>query len=529
MRTGEDEKGGKEERNCLDDSSSENSDVRKSSSSPFFPFSLFPFLLLHLIIALPLAYFLNIWVDEASTLYTTQNGFLQAFSNLFTDEKQAPVYFLLLSLWRKINDSIFFARIFSIICSLLAIVVFARLARRIWDEKSALFITAMFALHPYLFWASLEIRLYSFVILLTCLLFLFFYEGFLREDSDEKKAQIFYVLTSIAALYTNYYLGFLLVGAFATLLILRRFKEAKIYFLQMLIVGVAILPLFYIISFQFSDRLVTFQEEKSLIEGIRMLWNHFLTFVLPTDIFTTEEGSRFSFIRLWIVRFSILAVIVIFLKNKLKDLDKIVVAFGTISAVCGAFFLFVYYQLGAGYIQIRHAAVYFVPIFIFACAVLEKILPKKSWIFIAILYAVFFGYALFALYPNLTKRGDWERVAEYISQNEKPNQPIISFSVYETISLPFYYKGANKILPDEKFFSFFAEAEAGSSNVYKKQIEFVTSGFPLESEEIWLLTSDKCDIKQSCEPLEKFVEANYTVIEEKNFYKEKVRLLRKKK
>ncbi len=488
----------------------------------------FILIFLHLAVAVPLAYTLNIWADEASTLYTTQNGFFRAFQNLFTDEKQAPLYFLLLSLWRKLNDSIFFARLFSIICSLLAIVVFSRLARKIWEEKPALLLTAIFALHPYLFWASLEIRLYSLIILITCLLFLFFHDGYLREDSTSKKSQYFYVLASIAALYTNYYLGFLLVGAFVALLILRRLREAKSYFVQMLGVGIAILPLFYIISFQFSDRVITFQEEKSFIEGIKILWNHFLTFVLPTEIYTTEEGSAFSFVRLWIVRLSIAAVLIILLKNKLKDLDKNVLAFGTMAAVCGAFFLFVYFRLGSGYVEIRHAAVYFVAIFIAVSAVLEKILPKKLWVLAAILYSVFFSYAIYAMYPNLTKRGDWARVAAFIEQTEKPNQPIVIFPVYESLSLPFYYRGANKILPDEKIFAFFTEGKIGTPDSFRNQIEFVISKIPPDSPEIWLLTDENCEIKESCLPLENFVEANYTVIEEKDFYKEKVRLLRKK-
>src|SRR5687768_10173062 len=89
---------------------------------------------LHLAIALPLSLQINIWADEASTLYTTQNGFFRAFQNLFTDEKQAPLYFLLLSLWRKINDSVFFARLFSVLFSLLSIIAFARLAQRIWER-----------------------------------------------------------------------------------------------------------------------------------------------------------------------------------------------------------------------------------------------------------------------------------------------------------------------------------------------------------------------------------------------------------
>lgn len=483
---------------------------------------------LHLAIALPLAFQLNIWVDEASTLYTTQNGFVQAFRNLFSDEKQAPLYFLVLSLWRKINDSIFFARLFSIICSLSAIVAFSPLAQKIWEKRTAFFITTLFALHPYLFWASVEIRLYSLIILLTCLLFGFFYDGYLQTDKPQKRAQIYFVLISICALYTNYYLGFLLVGGFVALIVLRRWREAKSYFLDMLVVGVAILPLFFIIRLQFSDRTVTFQEDKSLIEGIKMIWNHFLIFALPTEIFTPEDLSIFSFIRLWLVRAAILAAVFIIVKKKGKDLDKHILAFGTISVTAAAFFLFVYFQLGAGYIAIRHASVYFVSVFVFISAVLVKILPKKSWVLAAALYSFFFSYSILNLYPNLIKRGDWGRVAAFIEQNEKPNQPIVSFPVYETIALPYYYKGANLVLPDEKFFSFFAEDKAGSPNSYRRQTEFVISEIPSESAEIWLLTSELCAVKQTCEPLENFVRANYTVIEEKDFYKEKVRLLRKK-
>lgn len=492
---------------------------------------------LHLAITLPLGAYLNIWADEASTLFTTQDGVVRAWQNLFSDEKQAPLYFLLLSLWRKINDSIFFARLFSGVFSLLSIVFFARLARRIWEEKTALFVTALFALHPYLFWASLEIRLYSFVIFITCLLFLFFYDGFLDEEIDsrsegvkaQRKAQVFYALTAIVALYTNYYLGFLLVGAFIGLLVLRRWQRAKSYFLWMLGVGVAILPLFYIISLQFSDRVATFQAEKSVLEGVRLLWNHFLTFALPTEIYTPEDSTWFSFARLWIVRISILGVLIALVKNKFKDLDKTVVAFGIITAICAAFFLFVYFQLGVMYVEIRHAAAFFVALFVFVAALLVKILPKKAWILAAVVYGVFFTYAIGAMYPDLTKRGDWARVAEFISQNEKPGQPIVFMPAYQAISLPYYYRGTNKILPDEKYFSFHAEAEPGNVNSYRTQIEFVTAKIPPDAVEIWLLTDEHCALGQSCEPLENFVAANYTIVLEKDFYKEKVRLLRRKR
>ncbi len=490
---------------------------------------------LHLAVALPLALKLNIWVDEASTLYTTKHGFFQAFQNIFTDEKQAPLYFLILSLWRKINDSIFFAQLFSMIFSAAAIFAFSRLARRIWEEKTAIFITVIFAFHPFLIWASFEIRVYSLLIFLSCLLFVFFYDAFLDDEiisrkgaKAQKRAQLFYVLTAIFALYTHYYLGFVLVGAFFALLILRRFAAAKTYFMLMLGVGVAILPLFYIVNLQFSDRIATFQEEKSFIEGVKTVWHHFLTFVLPTEIYADEEITVFSIFRLWIVRVALLAALIIFVKNKFKDIDKIVVSFGTIFAVCAAFFLFVYFQLGIGYVETRHAAVFFVVVFVFTAAIFVKILPRKSWIFIAVLYCIFAVYGIYAIYPNMTKRGDWARVAAFIEQNELSNQPIVMFQIYDAIALPVYYKGKNQILPDEKFFSFFIEAQAGSVESYRNQLEFIIKKIPPEAREIWLLTNDKCEVKRTCEPLEKFIEANYTIIEEKDFYKEKVRLLRKK-
>lgn len=489
---------------------------------------------LHVAIALPFAYYLNIWVDEASTLQTTQNGLVIAFRGLFANEKQAPLYFLLLSVWRSIDHSFFFARAFSIICSGLAIAVFWRLACRLWSGRLPLLITALFALHPYLFWASLEIRLYSFIILLTCLLLLFFVDGFMTEPTEESggmgrqnRAQYLYAATSVAAVYTNYYLGFPLVGGFVALIILRQWKAAKAYFFLMLGVGVAILPLFYIIQIQFSERAAAFQENKSVADALRIVWNHVLTFTLPTEIYTEEASSTISVVRLWLVRLGIVIALILMIRDRKQFLESRFIAFVTISAVSVAFFFFVYAQLGSDYLQIRHAAVYFVLIFVVACMVMSRILSEGLQFPVAAIVLSFYVYSGFALYPAFTKRGDWDRVSTYIRQNESSGQPAIVFPVYDTVALSQYYKGQNIVLPDEKTFSFVPEGSVGSPDVYARQIEFVISEIPADAHEIWLLTSDKCDVKLTCLPLENFVEANYTVIQEREFYKERVRLLRK--
>lgn len=155
-------------------------------------------------------------------------------------------------------------------------------------------------------------------------------------------------------------------------------------------------------------------------------------------------------------------------------------------------------------------------------------IPEKVRTVALVIVLLFYGYSLLTLYPNDIKIGDWENVSTYISANEKAGQPIVVFPAYELIALPPYYKGPNKLLPDEKIFSFFPEDTLGSPNRYARQIEFLTSAIPHDAAEIWMLTGNACSRGDACAPLEKFIDANYTVVQEQDFYREKVRLLRKK-
>src|SRR6476620_6828221 len=104
----------------------------------------------HLLIVLPLAWHLNIWSDEASSLYSTEHISF-AFQNAASIERQAPLYFWILSLWRTVNGSIFFARLLSALFSVAAIWLFAGLTQRVLKSRRAsLLATAFFAVHPIL-------------------------------------------------------------------------------------------------------------------------------------------------------------------------------------------------------------------------------------------------------------------------------------------------------------------------------------------------------------------------------------------
>ena len=193
------------------------------------------------------------------------------------------------------------------------------------------------------------------------------------------------------------------------------------------------------------------------------------------------------------------------------------------------------FLLGSGYIASRHATILFVPTTLFAASFIADLTRRdhpqtNTFLFsiIGILAVASFTYSLTKQYPTFAKRGDWARVGDYIRQNESPDQPIIVFTTYEALALPNHYRGVNRILPDERFFEFELEDESGSLDSYKNQIDFVISKVPADANEIWLLMPGDSAGQPACLPLENYVKANYTIEKEKEFYLEKVFLLRKK-
>ena len=402
--------------------------------------------LLHLAIALPLAYQLNIWVDEASSLYATERGFWIAFQTAAVEQKQAPLYFWILSLWRSIDGSIFFARLLSILCSIAAIKAFAGLAARIADRPGALLLTAFFGLHPFLIWTSLEIRVYSLVILLSVVLIRTFLTAFwdgAHANGRVSVPKIWFLVAVIVSLYTNYYLGFLVAGLFGALIFTRRWREAFRFAVLMLPAAVAFMPLVFDMYAEFTSKTSSFLEPRSLKEGVRILWHHFLTFVFPTEIYPGPEQSMASFLRLWIMRAAVPIIAVIIVWNR-KKISSLTLAFGSIASVVGMFLIVAYFLIGDFFVHIRHASVLLVPLVMFLSSLgadLAQRLPKgrRNALLLAGAIAVtpVFAYAYTALYPNLTKRGDWARVAAFIEANESPDEPIVTFEEFDALAIPY--------------------------------------------------------------------------------------------
>jgi hypothetical protein len=305
---------------------------------------------------------------------------------------------------------------------------------------------------------------------------------------------------------------------------------------MMLAVGAAFLPVLFFFRSQFEANTGGFQEAGTLAEGLRTLWHHVITYVLPAGVFPDGDGSLPIVIRLALVRMGIVILIIAGIFRR-RDLTGRTLAFAAIAMATACCFLAAYFAVGPQYFELRHASVLFVPILLFLTSFLtdifsrDDVLPGRFGNYlvpaVGLLVLISFSFSLLTLYPEMAKRGDWARVGEFIGQNEKPGQPILVFTVFDAMALPYQYHGVNRILPEERFLDFDNEAEYGSQDSLAQQTGYLISTIPPDAAEIWLVVNEKCAVTKACVPLEKFVEANYTVIQEKEFYKEKVRLLRK--
>lgn len=494
----------------------------------------------HLAVAIPLAYLVNVWADEASSLYTTDSGIIAAIQGAIENERQAPLYFGILAAWRSLDHSIFFARLLSILFSIAAIKIFADLAFTNFLKRPAILSTCFFALHPFLFWASTEIRGYSLVLLLSVALILLFEKAFPAEPDSRKpfdnRTHLALVATSTISLYVNYYLGFSLVAFLFVLIFRRQWRSSFRYILLMLVVGLLSLPLFYVVASQMAVNTTGFQQDRPLWDGVRFIWHHVLTFLLPAEIFPDETSSAAASVRLILFRIivlgtSILAII------RWRRISSRTCSYAVISVVTGLLFLASYLLVGENYVAIRHAAVLFVPLVLMAASGLSDltgeidqrpILRQALEVTAALVVLSFFTYSIFTLYPDMKKRGDWEQVASFVTSGEKAGDAILVFTTYDALAFRVYYRGSNPVLPDKNYFDFELEDKFGSPNSMAKRTDFAISQIPEGTARLWLVESEKCMTTDACVPLENYVRANYNVLDQKDFYRERVRLLIRK-
>jgi uncharacterized membrane protein len=487
-------------------------------------------ILLSLAITIPLALILNVWIDEAYTLVTTGKGIGYALGRALHFELQPPVYFVLLNLWRSLGGSPFFARLFSVLCVVLTIAVVAKLSRRYFKDVHPGWITAAVALNPFIIWASVEIRMYAFVILLSSLLLLFFYDGYLCLE-PKRRARWYYMAISIVALYTQYYLGFLLAACAFSLLALRRWRALRDYIVGMMLVGILFAPMLFILREQLQSHANTISRidaNISLLDGIKFVYKRTLEYVLPGN---WENVLSLKLLRNWIFRVGIIYGLFFVIKKNRRSIAPSNLAIMSIAFMLCLFFLMIRNIVGLGFLRIYHTAGFFLPTMLGVFSVMTAASSRK---FLAVGTAIILFFSFAALsndYAPMKKYGDWERVASYIMKFEKNGEPILIFRNEGVLPFKIYYSGLNRLVPvpDYPNQERYDLREQGLQD--EGQIIKALSKVSGNVQRAWLITVGTAPYLGNnfhVEVLENFVSKYYSVVDEKRFFKAEVRLLEKK-
>jgi hypothetical protein len=484
-------------------------------------------ILLHLALTIPLAYRLNIWLDEAFTLHTTGAGLRYAFQQATGFEMQAPLYFILLGVWRKLNDSIFFARLFSVACIALTIKVAASLSRRFIEEIHPGWVAAAVAFNPFVIWAALEIRLYAFALLLSALLLVLFHDGYLKETTQSKRARILYLFVCVLALYTQYYLGFQLVAHACALLALRRWRALGSYLVGMLVVGLCFAPMMVVVYAHMTGHSQYGNNALPIIEGFRFIARKFYLYLLPTGDISHDIFKR------WILRLGLLVALIFIWKKGRTSLTTERLALLSITTALSILFLIAVFLTDVRLLQDRHTAALFLPTILLAFS-LVALAPKIAPPIWTLIIALFYATTLYASHAPLAKNGDWQRVASHVMAHEKPGQPILVFRGRGALTLSYYYTGQNPIvpLPSENRYDTLNLSEEVLRD--EQQVADAISRVPGSHDELWVIMDGdpkRCvyeDLNYNCQILESYLEKHYAVEASQDFFRSRVRLLRRK-
>ena len=163
-----------------------------------------------------------LWFDETWTAQQIRLAWGDLIRVVLFDEgaNHLPLYFLLAKVWSTIwGFSPIALRLFSVVLSMVTVVLIAGIARTIADEKSARWAVWLAAISPYLLHHAQEARMYPLMSALTAASIILL-ARFLKGHSS--RLGIGFVLANLALLTTHYYAMFIVSAVIIVVLLFQR-------------------------------------------------------------------------------------------------------------------------------------------------------------------------------------------------------------------------------------------------------------------------------------------------------------------
>jgi hypothetical protein len=425
------------------------------------------FLVTYFIILIYLANRLYIWEDEGYSLHTSSHNLKEVIRLSYNFEGQPPFYFVLLSIWRNINASVFFARLLSIACIGSAAYFFHKLSSLITNRADNYWTVILFLLNPFTVWAGMEIRLYALVILLStsaCYYFLLYY---LNEKN--KYLYILLVITLIG-LYTQYFIAFLIAAFGLSLLIFKGWKRFLNFCLHFIPVLLLFLPNFVYFPQQLSMAQTHLDvNTENLFDVIRT----------PQDFLLALNTLKLNQTLRWIIKvpFILLLVVAVF-KLILFEKPLNSVYFKVLKVIfltlilCLILFATLIPALSLIFME-KYMFIIFPLLLLFYS--LFKAFKWRIWIYISI--SIYFISLLLIKYHYPEKTYNFEKVSNFLKKVEFKNEPIIFYGKSILPPFQFYYSGNNPLytLPKLNYDKDYYEERMKDTTDFKRELDAINS------------------------------------------------------
>ena len=161
----------------------------------------------------------SFWFDEGVSVAIARLDWYNFARILWRREANMSLYYLFLRFWLHFGGSEFFVRSLSVVFAIASILVIYLLGRRCFDSRVGLLAAALLATNAYYVQYSQDARSYTLMVLL-CALSSFYFLQILREPSRRNRA--LYILTSVLAVYAQFFSLLLLVAQWLSLSMLDR-------------------------------------------------------------------------------------------------------------------------------------------------------------------------------------------------------------------------------------------------------------------------------------------------------------------
>jgi hypothetical protein len=476
----------------------------------------------HVALTVWLSAVVSMYVDEAFTLRTTSLSLGQAAHQALVWELQPPLYFVALDLWRHIGPSIFVARLFSVIAVAIGVYVAGLIALRYVSERHRLWVLAVVATNPLVIASAVDARVYGLVFLWSALLLWLFYEGYLARE-QATRARIAFALVAAAALYTQYYTGFLLPAFAGVLVMQRRWRDFGAYLGSMALVAASIAPVVLYVKAEIASDAVNFGSALGFFSNFVLVVKMLLLDVVPLS-WVGGSIEKIAYVGVGIV---VAAMIWRSDKGALGHLFRDPAIIISIAVVLFATAVTLAHIL----ILTRYTVTFLLATYVVLFALLSSMRGWGRQQVLGLAAAALIVANLLSLaveFRFLAKSGDWARVASFIAAHESTDQRIVVFEAQDALPFAYYYKGANQVVPlphamrfdtyDRRDVAIHSEGEVVQSLAYR----------PQTASRLWLVTPDTCPkspVDFHCEVLYDFVARHYKVLLHKEFYGTHLQLL----